>query len=82
MEAMPIRAYRTAMAIPIYAASHNAKGKMMSSRFLTRGITEFLDIVGSAIAVSAATREHRQARDADLRRLGIDPVQFRGIKRF
>ncbi len=54
----------------------------MANRFLTRGISEFLDIVGSALAVSAATREHRRARDADLLRLGIDPVQFREIKRF
>lgn len=54
----------------------------MSSRHLTRGIFEFLDIVGSAFAVSAATREHRPAKEADLRRLGIDPVQFRKIRRF
>lgn len=54
----------------------------MSNRSLRRGITEFLDVVGSALAVSAATRNHRQAKDADLMRLGIDPVQFRGIKRF
>jgi hypothetical protein len=38
--------------------------------------------VGSAIAVSSATRERRPARDADLRRLGIDPKQFRDIERF
>ncbi|MEO3997611.1 hypothetical protein [Mesorhizobium sp. CAU 1732] len=54
----------------------------MSTRFLTKGISEFLDIVGSAIAVSAATRDRRPARTADLQRLGIDPDQFRGIKRF
>ena len=54
----------------------------MSNRSLTRGIVEFLDIVGSAIAVSAATRERRPARDADLRRLGIDPARFREIERF
>ncbi len=54
----------------------------MSTRHLTRGIAEFLDIVGSALAVSAATRERHPAREADLRRLGIDPVQFREIKRF
>lgn len=54
----------------------------MSSRFLTRGITEFLDLVGSAIAVSVATRERRRASDADLTRLGIDPAQFRDIRRF
>lgn len=82
MATMPNRAYRSGIAIPIYVASHNAKGNDMSTRSLTRGIVEFLDIVGSAFAVSAATREHRPARDADLRRLGIDPVQFREIKRF
>lgn len=54
----------------------------MSKRSFTRGIGEFFDIMGSAIAVSAATREYRSPRDADLRRLGIDPVQFREIKRF
>jgi len=43
---------------------------------------EFLDIVGSAIAVSSATRERRPAADADLRRLGISPDEFRKIKRF
>ena len=51
-------------------------------RYMTRGITEFLDIVGSAFAVSAAVRERRQANDTDLRRLGLDPEQFRTIKRF
>jgi len=54
----------------------------MTHGILTRGITEFLDIVGSAIAVSSATRGNRQANEADLLRLGIDPAQFRGIRRF
>lgn len=53
----------------------------MSSRF-TRGISEFFNIVGSAVAVSAATREGRRARTSDLQRLGIDPQRFREIKRF
>lgn len=52
------------------------------SSTLTRGITEFLDIVGSAFAVSAAVRERRQADDADIRRLGLNPEQFRAIGRF
>ncbi|WP_170990194.1 hypothetical protein [Aquamicrobium sp. LC103] len=54
----------------------------MSNGRLTRGITEFLGIVGSAIAVSAATRNRTPARDADLVRLGIEPARFREIKRF
>ena len=63
---------------------HRFKRKVlhMSNGILTRGIIEFLDIVGSALAVSAATRDRRQARDADLLRLGIEPAQFRGIRRF
>lgn len=54
----------------------------MSARRFTNGFGEFLTLMGSAIAVSAATREHRHARDTDLQRLGIDPAQFRAIKRF
>lgn len=44
-------------------------------------IEAWMDLVGSAVAVSAATRDHRPVREADLRRLGIDPDQFRGIGR-
>lgn len=54
----------------------------MSSRTLARGFSDFLEIVGSALAVSAATRQYRQPGDADLKRLGIDPGQFRGIRRY
>lgn len=54
----------------------------MSSRFFPKGISEFFGLVGSAIAVSSATREHRRAHDSDLKRLGIDPEQFHAIKRF
>lgn len=54
----------------------------MSSRYLTKGIIEFLEIVGSAVAVSSATRDRRPAKSADLQRLGIDPAQFREIGRF
>lgn len=58
------------------------KAATMSMRNMTRGIAGFLDIVGSACAVSAAVREGRQAEDADLKRLGVDPQRFRSIKRF
>lgn len=39
------------------------------------------DTFGSAFAVAAATRNHRQPKSSDLRRLGIDPEQFRQIGR-
>ncbi|WP_163265100.1 hypothetical protein [Chelativorans alearense] len=53
---------------------------MRARRFMT-GIGEFFDTVGSAIAVSAAVRDRRPARPADLARLGIDAEQFRQISR-
>jgi hypothetical protein len=81
MDAMLNRAYRNVIAPPIFVATHNERNRTMSNRF-TRGISEFFDIVGSAVAVSAATREGRQARSSDLQRLGIDPQRFREIKRF
>ena len=43
---------------------------------------DILDAVGSALAVSAATRRYRQPTDADLKRLGINPAQFHGIRRY
>ncbi len=54
----------------------------MSSKSISRGFVEFLDAVGSALAVSAATRQYRQPTDADLKRLGINPAQFHGIRRY
>lgn len=54
----------------------------MSNRFLTRGIVEFLDIVGSAFAAIAASRERRTAMDADRLRPGMEPVRLRGNERF
>lgn len=47
---------------------------------LKRGFGELFSIMGSAIAVSSATRSRQAPRDADLERLGIDPTQFRSIK--
>jgi hypothetical protein len=54
----------------------------MSSRTIASGFTEFLGVIGSALAVSAATRQYRQPGDADLKRLGIDPNQFHRIRRY
>lgn len=53
---------------------------MARSRF-RQGISDFFGIVDSAISVSAAVREHRNARTSDLARLGIDPEQFKRIGR-
>lgn len=42
----------------------------------------FFEILGSAIAAAAATENGRAPRARDLHVLGIDPAQFRGIRRF
>jgi len=45
-------------------------------------IAVLLGTIGSAIAVAAAEDNGRMPRGQDLRRLGIDPVSFRKIRRF
>jgi hypothetical protein len=80
MDAMRIPLFRNGRCAPIFVATHNERRKKMSK--FARGISDFLDIVGSAVAVSAATREGRQARASDLQRLGIDPQRFREIRRY
>ena len=52
---------------------------MRSPSFIRR-IGSFIDVMDSAIAVSNAVRGGRPARDADLIKLGIDPLRFREIK--
>jgi hypothetical protein len=54
--------------------------KSMKKQGFRHGFSEFFSVVGSAIAVSSATRERRSPRDADLERLGIDPQQYRTIR--
>ena len=54
----------------------------MSKRSFGRGFNEFFSIMGSAIAVSSATRSRQAPRDADLQRLGIDPSQYRSIRQW
>ena len=54
----------------------------MSTTSFARGFAGFLDVLGSTLAVSAATRRYRQPGDADLKRLGIDPDQFHRIRRY
>jgi hypothetical protein len=40
-----------------------------------------MDIFGSAIAVAAAVDSGRRPHDRDLNTLGIDPRQFRNVRR-
>ena len=47
----------------------------------TRSIGRMFNVLGSAVAVAAATRNGTQPLASDLRQLGIDPVQFRSIQR-
>lgn len=53
----------------------------MRVRRFVNGVGDFFDMMGSAIAVSAAVRDHRPARPADLKRLGLDPEVFGRINR-
>ena len=46
------------------------------------GIAGFFDLLGSAVAVSAAVRVHRKPKAADLLRLGVDPQSFERIARY
>jgi hypothetical protein len=43
---------------------------------------DLLGLLGSAISAAAAEESGRSARSQDLRRLGIDPIEFRKIRRF
>ena len=43
---------------------------------------ELFAVMGNAIAVASAVDQGRQPAARHLRGLGIDPEQFRGIKRF
>ena len=44
-------------------------------------IGDFVDMIGSAINVAGAVEGRRNPRSRDLKKLGIDPAQFRTIRR-
>jgi hypothetical protein len=73
---------------PIYVATHkqrNANGEIESQMSKNQPRSTFADllgILGSAIAIASAEENGRTARGQDLRRLGIDPVAYRKIRRF
>jgi len=52
----------------------------MSNRNPLSAIAGFMNLMGSAIAVSQAVEANRTPRSRDLRRLGIDPTAFGSIR--
>jgi hypothetical protein len=62
-------------------ARHQQEPTAMRTRSAFSAVGNFLDMIGSAVAVSRAVEVSKQPRAADLRRLGIDPVSFRRIGR-
>ncbi len=72
----------------IYVASHKQLNKpkrtepQMSKNQPRSTFADLLGMLGSAISVAAAEENGRSARPQDLRRLGIDPMEFRKIRRF
>jgi hypothetical protein len=57
------------------------KGNAMTTRNAFAAIGGFLEVFGSAVAVSRAVEANKQPRASDLRTLGIDPIAFRKIVR-
>jgi|GEM_PF-1639860 len=45
-------------------------------------LVELLGVFGNAVAAASAVNHGRQPNAHDLRALGIEPAQFRTIKRF
>ena len=53
----------------------------MTRRTTLSAIGGFIDVFGSAVAVSRALEAKKRPLDRDLESLGIDPAQFRRIGR-
>ncbi len=54
----------------------------MSRGIFSRRLLGFFDIFSAAITAATATDNRRAPNPRDLKRLGIDPHQFREINRF
>jgi hypothetical protein len=54
---------------------------MNTTRHTLSAIGSFLDMFGSAVAVSHAVEARKAPRASDLRTLGIDPVAFGRVRR-
>ena len=54
----------------------------MPARTKLSFLGEVLSVMGDAIAAAASVRQSRQPQAEHLVRLGIDPEQFREIRRF
>ena len=64
-----------------HAALHIRKPVTMNTRNALSAIGSFLDMFGSAVAVSRAVEAGKAPRATDLRRLGIDPAAFGRVRR-
>ena len=59
---------------------HNLRNRTISRIIRETGIGEFFNRVGSAISTAAALETGRQPNADDLRRLGIDSMQFNNVR--
>ncbi|MCQ8784014.1 hypothetical protein [Mangrovibrevibacter kandeliae] len=56
--------------------------RSISPQGLSRSIRSFAETFGSAASVAAAIESGRRPSGADLKRLGIDPTAFAGVRVF
>ena len=59
---------------------HNLRNRTISRIIRETGIGEFFNMVDSAISTAAALETGRRPNAGDLRRLGIDPMQFNNVR--
>ena len=60
-------------------ALHDKETNTMTRRTTLSALGDFIDVFGSAVAVSRALEAKKRPLDRDLVSLGIDPAQFRRI---
>jgi hypothetical protein len=65
----------------LWCTAQPKRNSVMASKPLT-ALGGFLDVINSVIAVASASSDGRKPRSRDLRAIGIDPAQFKEIKRF
>jgi hypothetical protein len=73
---------------PTYCATHNSarefeeRGLAMIGNRKSSTLGRVLDVLGSAVLVATDVESGHRPFDRDLVRLGIDPREFRKIRRF
>jgi len=65
-----------------YLSSVTLKEQIMSDNRKRSSFAEIISVMGDALAVAASVRQGRQPKAHNLLGLGIDPEQFRQIRRF